>query len=528
MSAPASAAPPERPGSRWATWLLAVALAGPALLLLRGDAALGDKPFIDDAYYALSVARHLGLGHGVTFDGETLTNGFQPLYVFLIAPLYALTDGSRVGTLRAVIAVQHVAWIATVLGVMRLSALWQRARSPGAAGGSALIAGFLWCGCIYLFRHAFNGLETGLSLALVTWSLVRAATMDRTRTRSFVGLGGLLGLAVLARIDAAFLVTLLGLTELARVAPGTPAGTPAGTPTEPPRLLRAAAVCGVALAVSSPWWIYNVTVFGSLMPISGGVNQGSHLGNLPEMRQMLDAVATGFAPYLYAWRFDAAPIALLRLATAGVCVAAIARWVPVFARRATARRAGSVEWVFGAALVYIAVLAGWYMTQSRTSYFYSRYLVPAALIAVPVTSAALGARMQAVRAAKPIAIAAALLATAVAWAGPLASARGAGNAKYRDQLTLVREHVPGDALVAAWQSGTLGYYREGVVNLDGRVNPNMSFHYEWQPYLDELQVDWICEDAGYLEDEGPVGALPPPWRFVARSRRFELWTRAER
>ena len=48
---------------------------------------------------------------------------------------------------------------------------------------------------------------------------------------------------------------------------------------------------------------------------------------------------------------------------------------------------------------------------------------------------------------------------------------GASSPMYAVQLPLVREGVPDGEVVAAGQSGTLGYFRDNVLNLDGKVNP---------------------------------------------------------
>jgi hypothetical protein len=65
----------------------------------------------EDGYYALAVARHVGLGHGITIDGTLPTNGFQPLWAFLCAPLYALTGGERVLGLRLTQGLATVLWL---------------------------------------------------------------------------------------------------------------------------------------------------------------------------------------------------------------------------------------------------------------------------------------------------------------------------------------------------------------------------------------------------------------------------------
>jgi hypothetical protein len=52
----------------------------------------------DDAYYYLTIARHIAAGQGASFDGIAATNGFHPLYLMLIVPFFWMfpTDGELV------------------------------------------------------------------------------------------------------------------------------------------------------------------------------------------------------------------------------------------------------------------------------------------------------------------------------------------------------------------------------------------------------------------------------------------------
>ncbi len=114
-----------------------------------------------------------------------------------------------------------------------------------------------------MLNHAYNGLETACVMAFYAacWRL-----MQTNRDDSWGGLalfGALIGLMVLAQIDSAFLALILGLNELRRSWSRGPATM----------LARAALMGGVALAISSPWWIYNTVYFGSPMPTSGTAQQ---------------------------------------------------------------------------------------------------------------------------------------------------------------------------------------------------------------------------------------------------------------
>src|SRR5207247_465322 len=45
---------------------------------------------VDDSYIALNVSRNLALGRGPLGDSIHATNGYQPLYVWLMVPIYWL------------------------------------------------------------------------------------------------------------------------------------------------------------------------------------------------------------------------------------------------------------------------------------------------------------------------------------------------------------------------------------------------------------------------------------------------------
>ena len=78
-------------------WPLVAALA--ILALLQFGACLLDLPrlidnfTIDDTYLYLQLALNVGQGLGFTFDGIHRTNGFQPLWLFCMAPLAVLIRG---------------------------------------------------------------------------------------------------------------------------------------------------------------------------------------------------------------------------------------------------------------------------------------------------------------------------------------------------------------------------------------------------------------------------------------------------
>ncbi len=161
----------------------------------------------------------------------------------------------------------------------------------------------------------------------------------------------------------------------------------------------------------------------------------------------------------------------------------------LFPREAGPSHPRSSAWPGLCLLVATLCLLVWYAASSFASWFYARYLSPLLLI----STLALARLLLVLAEKRPLA---ALVLVAVSgWSVPwdaLASYRSPiekGNIMYTNQLPMVEARVPKGECVAALQSGTLGYFRDCVVNLDGKVNPAVLTRRSdiWR-YLDERKV----------------------------------------
>src|SRR5476651_202973 len=85
---------------RFVVVLVALILCAAFAIVARPVPSIFDNPLEEDGYYIMAIARWIALGHGVTYDGESLSNGFQPLWTFLCAPFFWLADGDRVTGIR--------------------------------------------------------------------------------------------------------------------------------------------------------------------------------------------------------------------------------------------------------------------------------------------------------------------------------------------------------------------------------------------------------------------------------------------
>jgi hypothetical protein len=242
---------------------------------------------------------------------------------------------------------------------------------------------------------------------------------------------------------------------------------------------------------------------------------------------MIAALLVNLAPvYLFSW--DERLLAHLTRAVAFTALLGLAwmgrrelgRWVE------TAGRRGRLLPVSACLVLSLLLLFGWYAASSWAAHFYSRYLSPLLLL----VSLLLARGLLELGRRRP-GLAAALV---VAWgvAVPLESVRAhfvpivERNIFVIRQVPLVEARVPPGAWVAALQTGTLGYFRDRVLNLDGKVNPEaLERRGDVWRYLDERGIGWLCD---WPEIFRPFfGSRPEQngWELVERSGKFALFKR---
>ena len=535
------------------TLTVVVALALLALAL-RPAAHVYDMPLTEDGYYSLSVARNLAAGRGMTIDGTTLTNGFQPLFTMIETGAFVLAGSDEILAMRLVLLFSwlfHIAGAITVALIARDA--WPAMHGEAERAHRGRVAAFLYLAAPLMLNHAYNGLETGCVMFFYA-ACWRWMQMDRDRSwAGLAGFGALIGLMVLARIDAAFMALVLGLNELRR-------SWQLGFTTT---LARGAVMGGTALLISAPWWLYNQVYFGSPMPTSGTAQQEWALEWL--RFEFADwALRLVSVPWLFAGAHETAvdlwvpwpfgPAHAIQLTATGLLrtliLAAVAivlwRWWRSGAARAEragaapaqdARTRRTLEFALCLAIA-LAALVVYYGLSFIAYWFFYRYFAPASLFAF-VVAPTLWARLATAPrgpAGKLAEIALAVLLTvqigALSWFALGGRGLG-GNTVYHDQVALVREHVPPNEEVAAGQTGTLGFFRTRVVNTDGKVNREaLAYQANMWEYLRRRGVKWFVDWPHYVNkylgvplegaDEKPVAAANG-WRLVAERNYFYLY-----
>ena len=244
--------------------------------------------FAGDAFYYLGIAQRSQHFHGFTFDRLYQTNGFHPLWEWLVAALAHTGVLSFANPLSLVLRVYRVdilllalasaIFCTTVASLLSRPALALLVSAPGPLWVAVALAtpgnGASW--------SAANGMESAL-----TWfffSLVLATLLLRAGRNTLalnLLLSVLLGCTVLTRLDEIFLAfsILLTLCLTAR--------------TEPRANRRIAALCLPFTSMLTAYLAYNRTAVGAFLPLSGTAKSWPGRGVQPASTRL--AAAAGLS-----------------------------------------------------------------------------------------------------------------------------------------------------------------------------------------------------------------------------------------
>lgn len=414
----------------------------------------------EDGYFMLTMARNIALGRGLSVaGGETPTNGTQPGTTFVWALGYKLFGTEReVGIFVALVLQLLGATLAAYLLYRLARRLFDHLeQGPTLA---ALTAGF-WYASPVAMPHTMNCLETGFYGLMATAVALAYVTPTKDgglwswkRTILF---GGLLGIAFWVRNDSAFLIAAVCLGYL----------SPALQDRESlvPRLQRVLAFGATSVAVASPWLIHNYTAFGHIMPVSGRAEAltGHFGGNMAGIPIVVAEYLMTVLPIPHAISDHPVVIAgatIVVLGTLGLLWASRKSW------NTEGRALGLVV------SIYLVGMVAFYGLYFGAAWFLPRYFLPLS----PFGAIALFAGLHRARTLFPKLDALPLrgaAAAAVVSAMVFLSVRQYRSGHSHPHFQVVRwleENVPEDVWVGAIQTGTIGFFHDRTVNLDGKVN----------------------------------------------------------
>ena len=445
----------------------------------------------EDGYLMLTIARNIAIGNGMSVSGGVIpTNGTQPLTTFEWALCFWMSDGDKVLGVRYTLYLQLAT---SVLTALLMYLLGRRLLSNRPHGKTvAAVATSLWYASPLSIPHSMNCLESG-NYAAVTLAVfllfAPAATPGAARWgwAKTVGAGVLLGTAFLIRNDAVFLIAAACITFL------TLCGE-RGLPGMRTRLARTLVMGTTSIAIASPWLVYNYSQFGSIMPISGQAESieaafGSNMG----------IVASILAEYVAV--FAPCPAALHgHLVTELVCLAGLITFGVALRRSSKEgaheeRAAALMTAIFGLSLV------AFYGFFFGSPYFVTRYFFPLSPLLALFTVSEIfslharclssgGWRAPALRLGLPVAAAAVVVGTNIR------QHRQMQRHMHFQCVEWVAENVGEETWIGAVQTGTIGFFHDRTINLDGKVNPYALEHRKARTvpnYVADSEITYIVD-----------------------------------
>lgn len=489
------------------TFLLRVPLA------FRAERELAGLPYTDDCFYLFSIARSMAKGLGPTVDGTHLTNGFQPLIVLLYTPIFWLCGSSMTDHADSWLAIR---WSFILNGAIAALTIWAVAlllktleRTPETRGFTAPIVGAaIWTFTIAIFAEMTNGLETGLSSLLLFVALILYAKLHqdgkdgvKIPVSQWIIFGTLLGLAVLARIDAAILVAILTIALFVKR-----------------QSIEAMITAGMALLVSAPWWIFNAISFGSLMPSSGQAENSWPMPPNENIRRAVQAISDIVSLFFYL-PGHLGPIVRSVWIVLFICgIIFISYRIRLLERL---RNSFRLSPLFPFLLFSIALLV-FYTFFFRAPHFISRYLQPGRMLWSVVIAASVSILWRE-KIARSV-----LLAVAVVGIS-FSVAEYSGNyfpVHQTDDLfeTGVWANQHPHEKIAMLQSGIASFIAPNIINLDGKVNSDalrahqegrladylrdehFTYIADWKPFIEDI-ADTLKKDELYFDSVGMINKI---------------------
>ena len=328
----------------------------------------------------------------------------------------------------------------------------------------AMIVASLWFASPTIVSHSMNGLETGLYflVSLATLNLFARFVennLNRFSPTQMIALGAMFGLCFLARNDAAFLIAAVLLARMVLLWPRNAASWR-------DRIVEATVPGLISVAIGSPWLIYNYRLFGSVMPISGiaeshGANFGANLVQVPA--PLFDFV-TLVLPISGPLRTEMVTILISVLALGAAFV---------ISGRTLWRYSRSGPFLLLTYSILALLLISCYGALFGAPWFISRYLslLSPALALIGVTAAYHGLMLLGHLRRTALASAAAIVTILIVGLNGRLYKHGLQHEHFQ-VVDWVEANVPPQTWVGAAQSGTLGFFHDRTINLDGKVNPD--------------------------------------------------------
>jgi len=474
----------------------------------------------EDGYLMLTIARNMAIGNGMSVaEGTIPTNGTQPLTTFEWALCFLLSGGGKALGVRLTLFAQLATSLLTVFLMYRLGCRLLQHRNHGRS--IAALATAAWFASPLVIPNSMNCLETGnyalLTIAVVTAFLHAGNAASREWPwRRVLATGVLLGVTFWIRNDAVFLVLAACLVYMTRAGRFEVAEMQA-------RLSRTLVMGFTSIAVALPWLLHNQANFGSIMPISGHAEaNGATLGS------NLDLVSSMVLEYVGI--FTQIPNTMQGTLFVEIGSFLVLALMAVALRRHF-KQANDVERsAIFVIVVFGSCLVAFYGLYFGAPHFVSRYFFPMSPVLAILSMQGLFAVWQFLRKkreamAMPFVLAFTVVAVALLVGLNVRRYQRSVHHMHFQAVEWIDENVPEQAWIGAPQTGTIGFFHDRTVYLDGKVNPEAFEHVvagTIPQYVVDKQLQYVIDWFGLADHWSTLPPLDIEFEVIVNDQELNL------
>lgn len=451
---------------------LAVSLLVAAILMLPATLprdALANV-FFDDSFYYFDIARHLAQDGKITFDGLHGTAGFQPLWLFLITPLFwgsSKLPNPEVN-LRAVIVLQALLVGASAYYISRtLSA--RVGRLPAAIAALSIVA------LPGMKLIVGSGMESALVLLLLV--LIWRYYVESDDPRRLSRVGAVCALAFLARPETLVAPFVLACDLALKHRFDRSSALRLGVP---------------SIVAVMAYLLFNYLVSGLPLPTSALIKTNDEVAGAVGPVSLFQRLFSSLPVYGWAWTLFEPNGRIVEVAAWGMIVCAIA--VSFVLRKRLCKLIRAAE-----AQVPLAICFVYWLVQSATlklgAPWYGVWLILGSSLLLGAAAAVAPFR----RVWLGIFVIASISRGLIHTKRSLASHHLMETRVIEAADWMSKQARPGE-LVGSWNAGLFAYYCScSVVNLDGLVNDSDFYRQvivsKMLPsYLVSRHIYWLADD----------------------------------
>lgn len=228
------------------------------ILINQDISVILNKFLADDSYYYFSLAQNIVDGKGVVFNDGVPTNGFHPLYAFLLVPIFKLF--LSIGLNAPIYASLIVLSIFSVGTSIFLYLIVKKLLNKNAA----LFAAFIWLFNPYVLFVSLIGVETSIQIFFLSALVYFIVNIKSTLSKlDCIFIGILIGLVFLSRMDGVFLGIGVVISLFIRKFLHDK------TKFSVSKQFDIFLIVIIASLIVSPWFLWNLMNIGRVIPVSG-------------------------------------------------------------------------------------------------------------------------------------------------------------------------------------------------------------------------------------------------------------------